>query len=248
MMTPDEIARLRTLCDAATPGPWHADTRERGDAVVWGPGDDQFLGNIGATVGPVAIDAHPDPSLATESHSKAQQILFDVERANAEFVAASRTALPALLDALDVAQAREAALRDEAVLWKGLHDDHCATGCAFSGQPVADPSPRVTVLLAAVEAVRSGSVAAIDVARDVLLALDAAQSPARPDGGSLTAVVPPAATSAAGEPDSLTRAAIEVAEAVLVWYVVEEEPWDAVSDALARYEAAKVGRDGKQSL
>lgn len=70
MMDADQRARLRALCEAATPGPWEAEHR----GVV---GNDVVVVEDCATAG------------------------WDVYPANQALIAAARTALPALLGALD---------------------------------------------------------------------------------------------------------------------------------------------------
>ena len=76
-MDTTERARLRALCEAATPGPWR-------DGAGF--------------VAPVRDGSGTFDSLC-ECHGRNI-------RSNAVFVAASRTAIPALLDALDAADAR----------------------------------------------------------------------------------------------------------------------------------------------
>lgn len=63
---------LRRLLAEATPGPWVADTVVHDGCVVWGPGDDELLANVGAT-------------------GLGNQVAFDVvQPANCELMAASR--------------------------------------------------------------------------------------------------------------------------------------------------------------
>lgn len=96
-MTPDERARLRALADAATPGPW--------EFQPW--------------------STHPLPDgdyrasilLANAAHDG--EIVRELGNQDGDFVAAARTAVPALLDALDAetlranrAEARIKAVRD----------------------------------------------------------------------------------------------------------------------------------------
>lgn len=85
-ISPEQRTEWRKLCDAATPGPWRADTVEPFDCVVWA--GKKFLGNVGndflAPVGGV--------------------VMFDLDIQNANLIAAARTALPLLLDALDEAE------------------------------------------------------------------------------------------------------------------------------------------------
>ena len=82
-MTGEERSRLRALCEAATPGPWW----------TYEPAS----GGVGVCSG-----ASTDPRrLLMRSTAGAQRPDDD-----AAFAAAARTALPALLDALDAAEAR----------------------------------------------------------------------------------------------------------------------------------------------
>ena len=56
-----------------TPGPWTANTEsDHGDFIVWGPGDDEFVANVGTEP-----DAHPGI------------VAFDVSKANARLIAAA---------------------------------------------------------------------------------------------------------------------------------------------------------------
>lgn len=83
-MTADELTALRALCAAATPGPWVSKDTEEGNWIV------RFPDGVG--------------------HYSVNDIWFgDMERNcgedihNADFIAASRSAVPALMDALDEA-------------------------------------------------------------------------------------------------------------------------------------------------
>jgi hypothetical protein len=74
--------RLQAIADRlarATPGPWRADTAQRGDCVVWGPNEDQFLLNIGNVVSRVVLDG--------QDEAEAERIAFDMEEANCELIA-----------------------------------------------------------------------------------------------------------------------------------------------------------------
>ena len=79
VLSDDELARLRALCDEATPGPWvsHATSDHRGMVCV-----EERSAYWVETVAECYCGAH-------DGHGAA----------NAAFVAAARTALPALLDA-----------------------------------------------------------------------------------------------------------------------------------------------------
>ena len=79
------------ITEAARPGPWKADTEELGDAVVWGQGDadDDLVANVGRCVTRVVLDR--------EEATTSEQIVFDMEEADAEFVAMARSAMPQLI-------------------------------------------------------------------------------------------------------------------------------------------------------
>lgn len=144
--------------------------------------------------------------------------------------------------ALAESQAREAALREAAGdVQRWLDEATECPSCGNDGCSAVDSE--------------NNHVAGDRCAR-LRAALDAAaQSPARPDGGSLAAVVPPAATSAAGEPDVITRAAIDVAEAAAdralylrsveqqaaCWFCLRHDCRHGDGCALARYIAARDG-------
>ena len=84
-MSPEERAELRALAEAATAGPWEA----------------QVLGSEG-----YAVRAEPIP-VGKGSMTRRPRVArcghedWDTDKANAAFIAAARTAVPALLDALD---------------------------------------------------------------------------------------------------------------------------------------------------
>ena len=112
-MTPERIAELRALADAATRGPWTvADLRhQRGGQIRIFPHGDIHIANV--------LARHEDAV------------------ANAEFIAAARSALPALLD--EVERLRE--IRDTARVWRRMRQD----------SPV-QPKPESAALIAAVDA------------------------------------------------------------------------------------------------
>lgn len=89
--TADELAAWRTLADAATEGPWEADID--GEAVA------------------VAADLRGICEWYVE---------YENHAANMHFIAASRTAVPRLLDAVDQLTADQDAL-GEALGWALLH-------------------------------------------------------------------------------------------------------------------------------
>ena len=76
---------LRELTSGATPGPWEA-----GEPHGWGDGDDKPQSCIETPAGVLTWDDHGGEVF---------------EPADAEFIAAARTAVPALLDMLDQAEA-----------------------------------------------------------------------------------------------------------------------------------------------
>lgn len=78
-MDADERARLRALCEAATPGPWDASYDE--DAGEW-----------------MVRAGHADVAVLTWQQALDALGLSPVTRRTAAIIAASRTAIPALLD------------------------------------------------------------------------------------------------------------------------------------------------------
>lgn len=95
-MTPEKLAELKALCEAATPGPWEAEFGPDG-AFVDMPGTPAaFFGDAWqhGNNGGISVDLN------------SAGLVSDVDRRNVEFIAASRTALPALLDALEAAEAK----------------------------------------------------------------------------------------------------------------------------------------------
>lgn len=94
-MTPAEIAALRALCDAATPGPWgnfrlNRDTKESQAAYV--------AEAIERGTGPfmMVLNSTEDADVCHTGNGPTSD-------ANARFIAAARTAVPALLSALEEA-------------------------------------------------------------------------------------------------------------------------------------------------
>ena len=82
-MTTEELKRLRELCDAATGGPWSVRSLWHGGFAVFGP---------------------PNPLLRADGkpwkNGKTKCDVANTDEDNA-FIAASRTALPALLDEVE---------------------------------------------------------------------------------------------------------------------------------------------------
>ena len=82
--------RLRELAENATPGPWEADLDRHGETRgIWptGPGEEQIIGSY------VAADGYDSQGWTGGTDE------------DLAFIAAARTAVPALLDALDQAEA-----------------------------------------------------------------------------------------------------------------------------------------------
>ena len=93
-MDRDERARLRALCEAATPGPWDAIYDE--DADEW-----------------MVRTGHADVAVLTWQQAIDALGLSPMTMRTAAFIAASRTAIPALLDDSERLDAAERE-RDEA--------------------------------------------------------------------------------------------------------------------------------------
>ena len=81
-----EVARLRALADAATPGPWHTV-------------HDYDSGEVS-----IRQSEDPPPTAYVEVASTAQWPDYEDISSTAEFIAGARAAVPALLDALEQAQ------------------------------------------------------------------------------------------------------------------------------------------------
>jgi hypothetical protein len=89
---PVDVERLRELCSRATPGPWEDSTL---------PGQKIFAGNMticdirgwGYLTGVGGLRLTPEQAIA-------------IQEANAEFIAAARTALPACLDEIEDLRAK----------------------------------------------------------------------------------------------------------------------------------------------
>lgn len=112
-LTPEDRALLRALAEQATPGPW--EIGDDGSGGVWVTGPDRNA-NVICDIYEQYVDGGADE--------------------NAAFIAEARTALPALLDALDAREAEVERLRgivrdltqmDEV----GQHD---SLRCRFCGQ------------------------------------------------------------------------------------------------------------------
>lgn len=84
MSDDNRLAEIEARLNSATPGPWVADTGVRGDCVVWGP-NGRFLMNM-----------------QSEPHwlqypGETRLVSFDVDRRDAEFIAAAREDVSYLL-------------------------------------------------------------------------------------------------------------------------------------------------------
>ena len=107
-MSPEEIAALRALAETATPGPWY--WRNTGDAYLFGTRSKVVM----------AFRRMGMNSAQPVFRDHATNLLVDGGKANinafpdAAFIAAARTAVPALLDALEVAEAESRWLTDVA--------------------------------------------------------------------------------------------------------------------------------------
>lgn len=83
-----DLDALRALEQAATPGPWKADTNTRGDCVLWGP-DGQFVAN-----------AQAEPHWLPAADGGKRAVVFDVDRRDIALIEAMRNNWTALLDEL----------------------------------------------------------------------------------------------------------------------------------------------------
>lgn len=91
-ITDEQLAALTRLEAAATPGPWEADTHDEYDVVIWGSAD-KWLANIGDW-------SHQNKIVNGEyevADASVLQHVAEMDAADAAFIAALRTAAPALL-------------------------------------------------------------------------------------------------------------------------------------------------------
>lgn len=90
-MTPDEITRLRTLCTAATPGPWRAEkySDHSHGAQICTPNGEYVAHFEGSAI---CISSNPKHCWERTKWKAT---------CDAKFVAAARTAIPALLDEIE---------------------------------------------------------------------------------------------------------------------------------------------------
>lgn len=113
-MTPERRAELRALLAKASPGPW---TRWKDNLVVW---SGEVTDN---TSGGLSIKPDSGREIAEFPAWEIDDDGRDREAAaNADLVAAAKAALPALLDALDMTEARERRLREAVAAMVAWHD------------------------------------------------------------------------------------------------------------------------------
>ena len=118
-MTPEEIAALRALAEAATPGPWY--WRNTGDAYLFGTRSKVVM----------AFRRMGMNSAQPVFRDHTTNLLIDAGKANinalpdAAFIAAARTAVPALLDALEVAERENVELRERIKTKADEWDETC---------------------------------------------------------------------------------------------------------------------------
>lgn len=168
MTDPREIlARIRKQADAATEGPWEVGDRyhcQAADMCDCAPGH-----------GPL-IDTYQHPKWGTmHVHRKDEPwwnegVLFrkaggppgevarDLATEDAEFIAAARTTVPALLDALEaVLEIHQDGGESQGYLDGGSYGDmpHCCTECGSLGEyGVLWPCPTVEAITTALEATK----------------------------------------------------------------------------------------------
>jgi hypothetical protein len=119
-VTPDQLKAIRARAEAATPGPW------RFQAYVSDPGRPEEFGIAGAS----EIDGCP-------TLVSGDGFLF--EEKDARFVAHARTDVPALLAALEAAQAlnREAAKMLRGLAYSACNGPEVAPSAAYMPDDVA---------------------------------------------------------------------------------------------------------------
>lgn len=105
-MTDDELNRLQALCDAATPGPWWVSDDGLND--VWN-GEEEFAENLIA------------PGCVRHGEAPSERI-----RADQDFIAAARTALPELI--AEVRRLRAEGEASTISAWRAYHSLATATG------------------------------------------------------------------------------------------------------------------------
>lgn len=128
------LARIRAQADAATDGPWEHDPPP-------GPGEDPMR--------PICV--YPKEDGGTLAYVQPLE-------ADAEFIAAARTTVPALLDALEaVLEIHQDGGESQGYLDDGSYGDmpHCCTECGSLGEyGVLWPCPTVEAITTALEATK----------------------------------------------------------------------------------------------
>lgn len=115
--TDSELKRLRELRDKATPGPWAMWRGEPyeggGEDMVIGAGE-EWLANMNHSI-PRCAQLNDDGHKMDECEicMVDAQDITDEQFANAEFIAAARNALPALLSRLAAAEQAQARMREQ---------------------------------------------------------------------------------------------------------------------------------------
>lgn len=106
-MTPEERQAARARCEAATPGPWEKYDQNDGMEMVFG------------ALWCIANDAYMNPpDEDSDDPWEAVDIMIATGiEADADFIAAARTDLPAALDALDAKDAEIERLRKLLLRW-----------------------------------------------------------------------------------------------------------------------------------
>ena len=147
-MDTTERTRLRALCEAATPGPWHVDETDGVTVTTCDPG-----GRVGEYVAEVIWPGDEDGDEDGNPYA-----------ADAALIAASRTAIPALLDDLDAADVRASvaererdvavarlsrieAIRDEARATLGAGDGVCYEGLTDAARRVVRERDEAVAML-----------------------------------------------------------------------------------------------------
>jgi hypothetical protein len=92
-MTPEDIAKARALCEAATVPPWKADKKER-------IGENWMIGSIIDTGSAEDGNCYSNWIVTTDCVHASEMISGDA-KADAEFIAAARTLLPEALDEIE---------------------------------------------------------------------------------------------------------------------------------------------------
>ena len=111
-MTPERIAELRALCENATPGAWTSNINDYGDLI--------HAGNM--LVAEIRGWGHLTGKLGLSEDE-----VTKIQDANCALIAAARTALPELLDALEAMTKRAAEMEAGYRFYGGC------TACVHSG-------------------------------------------------------------------------------------------------------------------